>query len=293
MKKGSFRLKIEIGKLTNSETRNPVAYKSSNKAWLRIACALAFSLPWQLKASCSAVARRVETASSLNILGNGELFFGAEITDVGSSLRIPSLYAETSSLVACINLVLQLSRRKVAASSKSRLYAAKRIALNKNGQTTLTTHKDNIELIRTELGSTTLTLVGLMGAGKSVIGRKVASKLSIPFVDADTEIEQAAKMPVADIFSSYGEPEFRRLEASVIKRLLENGPQVLATGGGAFMDEETRTNVSQSGISVWLSAELDILMERVSKKTTRPLLKNANPRGVMQDLMKVRYPCAR
>ena len=149
---------------------------------------------------------------------------------------------------------------------------------------------EDIELIRSRLGSQTITIVGLMGAGKSVIGRKVASKLKIPFVDADAEIEKAAKMTVADIFTSYGEPEFRRLEKSVIKRVLESGPQILATGGGAYMDDETRNVIGENGISLWLSADIDLLMQRVSKKTTRPLLKNHNPRGVMEDLINERYP---
>lgn len=155
----------------------------------------------------------------------------------------------------------------------------------KNAQLT-----DEINLIRDFLGSRSITLVGLMGAGKSVIGRKIATLLDVPFVDGDTEIETAAKMPVAEIFESYGEPEFRRLEASVIKRVLEKGPQILATGGGAFMNAETRSEIHQNGISLWLSADIDLLMHRVSKKTTRPLLKNPDPRGVMLKLMEERYP---
>lgn len=155
---------------------------------------------------------------------------------------------------------------------------------------TETEHTAKLNAIRDQLGQQSITLVGLMGAGKSVIGRKLASRLRIPFVDADTEIEKAAKMTVAEIFDEYGEPEFRRLETSVIKRLLEDGPQVLATGGGAFMDEATRKTVKQSGLSLWLSADIDLLMERVSKKSTRPLLKNPDPRGVMQSLIKERYP---
>ena len=149
---------------------------------------------------------------------------------------------------------------------------------------------NDIALILSRLGSQSITIVGLMGAGKSVIGRKVASKLKIPFVDADAEIEKAAKMTVADIFASYGEPEFRRLEKSVIKRVLESGPQILATGGGAYMDDETRAIIGQNGISLWLSADIDLLMQRVSKKTTRPLLRNPDPRGVMEDLINERYP---
>lgn len=149
---------------------------------------------------------------------------------------------------------------------------------------------EDIQLIRSRLGSQTITIVGLMGAGKSVIGRKVAAKLKIPFVDADAEIEKAAKMTVADIFTSYGEPEFRRLEKSVIKRVLESGPQILATGGGAYMDDETRDVIGENGVCLWLSADIELLMQRVSKKTTRPLLRNPNPRGVMEDLINERYP---
>jgi shikimate kinase len=144
--------------------------------------------------------------------------------------------------------------------------------------------------VRHLIGDQTIALVGLMGAGKSAIGKKLALALKLPFVDADTEIEAAAKMPVAEIFEAYGEPEFRRLEASVIKRILESGPQVLATGGGAFMSEATRDIIHENGISLWLSADIDLLMVRVSKKTTRPLLKNPNPRAVMLDLMEKRYP---
>ncbi|MDZ7822790.1 MAG: shikimate kinase [Ahrensia sp.] len=149
---------------------------------------------------------------------------------------------------------------------------------------------DDVAAINALLGGRTIALVGLMGAGKSAIGRKVALKLKLPFVDADTEIEVAAKMPVADIFESYGELEFRRLEASVIKRLMEEGTKLLATGGGAFMNADTRDVIHSSGISVWMSAELDLLMSRVAKKSTRPLLKNSDPRGVMAGLMKMRYP---
>ena len=150
--------------------------------------------------------------------------------------------------------------------------------------------KEHAPLIRDRLGTRTITLVGLMGAGKSAIGRKIAAILRLPFIDADTEIEAAAKMAVTDIFENYGEPEFRRVEVSVIKRVLENGPQILATGGGAFMNKQTQTNIHESGISLWLDADIDLLMERVSKKSTRPLLKKPNPRGIMLDLMKERYP---
>ncbi|MEO1748155.1 MAG: shikimate kinase, partial [Pseudomonadota bacterium] len=144
--------------------------------------------------------------------------------------------------------------------------------------------QDLAHSITAGLGGRAIVLVGLMGAGKSAIGRKLAKALGLAFLDSDTEIEKAADMPVADIFEQYGEPEFRRLEASVIKRLLADGSLVLATGGGAFMDEDTRKTVGESSISVWLNADLDLLMSRVSRKSTRPLLKKPNPRAIMQEL---------
>ena len=146
------------------------------------------------------------------------------------------------------------------------------------------------ETIRSLLGKRSIVLVGLMGAGKSAIGRKVAAMLEIPFLDADAEIETASKMTIADLFEEYGEPEFRALEKRVIARILKSGPQVLATGGGAFMNENTRQAIARRGVSVWLSAELDLLMERVSRRQSRPLLRNSDPRGVMEALMRERYP---
>lgn len=140
------------------------------------------------------------------------------------------------------------------------------------------------------LGNRPVVLVGLMGAGKTAVGRKLAARLAMPFVDADHEIERAASMPVPEIFAAYGEPEFRRLEASVMARLMTAGRQVIATGGGAFMNPATRSTVKENGVSVWLSADLDLLMSRVSRKPTRPLLQNDDPRAVMQALMDVRYP---
>lgn len=140
------------------------------------------------------------------------------------------------------------------------------------------------------LGPRPIVLVGLMGAGKTAIGRKLAARLGLPFVDADRAIEEAAHMTVADIFECYGEPEFRRLEASVMARLLAGGACVLATGGGAFMNVDTRASIIETGVSVWLSAEIDLLMARVSRKTTRPLLKAPDPRAVVQKLIDERYP---
>ncbi|MDX8490421.1 shikimate kinase [Mesorhizobium sp. VK22B] len=141
-----------------------------------------------------------------------------------------------------------------------------------------------------QLGSRSIVFVGLMGAGKTAIGRKVATMLSLPFIDSDQEIENVSRMTVPELFERYGEPEFRALEQRVILRLLENGPQVVSTGGGAFMNAQTREAISSHGISVWLKADLDLLMERVSKKQNRPLLKNPDPRGVLERLMSERYP---
>ncbi len=147
-----------------------------------------------------------------------------------------------------------------------------------------------VDALLSRLGSRSIVLVGLMGAGKTAIGRKVAGALGLPFMDSDHEIEAVSRMTIPDLFSRYGEGEFRALEQRVILRLLENGPQVLATGGGAFMNEQTRRAIEESGVSVWLKAGIDVLMERVSKKQNRPLLKNADPRGVLEKLIEERYP---
>ena len=144
--------------------------------------------------------------------------------------------------------------------------------------------------IKAMLGKRSLVLVGLMGAGKSTIGKRVAQMLGIPFIDADTEIEAVSRMTIPELFERYGEPEFRDLERRVIRRILRTGPKVLATGGGAFMNEQTRKAITRAGVSVWLKADLDVLMERVSRKGNRPLLKTANPRATMQELMDKRYP---
>jgi shikimate kinase len=144
--------------------------------------------------------------------------------------------------------------------------------------------------IRGRLGTRAVVLVGLMGAGKSTVGKKLASMLSLPFHDADNEIEAVSRMTVPELFETYGEPEFRNLERRVIQRMLEAGPMVLATGGGAYMNAQTREAIAEYGISVWLKADLDLLMERVSRRQNRPLLKNDNPRGVMERLMAERYP---
>ena len=140
------------------------------------------------------------------------------------------------------------------------------------------------------LGARAIVLVGLMGAGKSTVGRRLAARLGLPFRDADHEIEAAAGMPIPDIFSLYGEPYFRDGERRVIARLLQEGPLVLATGGGAFMDETTRGRIAEAGISVWLKADLEVLMRRVRKRSNRPLLQNPDPEGTMRRLMDVRHP---
>lgn len=144
--------------------------------------------------------------------------------------------------------------------------------------------------LRSNLERQPLVLVGLMGAGKTTIGKRLAMILQLPFYDADHEIEKAAQMTISELFQTYGEAEFRALERRVITRLLTEGPMVLATGGGAFMNEEIRAAIAEHGISIWLNAEIDVLMERVSRRQTRPLLKNDNPRAVMQKLMEERYP---
>ena len=148
---------------------------------------------------------------------------------------------------------------------------------------------EQADAVRQLLGAKVVVLVGLMGAGKSTVGRKVATMLGLPFKDADNEIESAARMTVPELFDAYGEAEFRDLERRVILRLLEDGPMVLATGGGAYMNAETREAIAANGVSIWLNAELDVLMDRVSRRQNRPLLKNDDPRGVMQRLMNERY----
>ncbi|PZO68787.1 MAG: shikimate kinase [Sphingomonas taxi] len=140
------------------------------------------------------------------------------------------------------------------------------------------------------LGSRAVVFVGLMGAGKTAIGRRVAQALDLPFVDSDHEIEAVSRLSIPELFEKYGEPEFRALENRVIERLVRDGPGIVSTGGGAFMNAQTRDAIAEHAISVWLKADLDILMERVSKKQTRPLLKTADPRGTMARLMDERYP---
>jgi shikimate kinase len=140
------------------------------------------------------------------------------------------------------------------------------------------------------LGSRSLVLVGMMGAGKSSIGRRLAERLGVAFVDADSEIETAHRMSIPDIFSTYGEAYFRAGEARVIARLLDSGPQVLATGGGAFMNPDTRAAIGAKGISIWLNAEFDVLMRRIKRRHNRPLLKSDDPGETLRRLIAERYP---
>lgn len=134
------------------------------------------------------------------------------------------------------------------------------------------------------LAGRSIVLVGMMGAGKSSIGRRLASRLGIPFIDADTEIESAAGMTIPEIFEKHGEPYFRAGEARVIARLLDNGPQVLATGGGAVMDSQTRALIGQKGISIWLKADIEVLLKRTKRRNDRPLAEK------IKDLLPVREP---
>jgi shikimate kinase len=140
------------------------------------------------------------------------------------------------------------------------------------------------------LGGRSVVLVGMMGSGKSSIGRRLAARLGIRFVDADSEIEEAAGMTIAEIFERHGEPYFRAGEARVIARLLEHGPQVLATGGGAFMNKDTRALIRAKAVSVWLKAELDVLMKRIKRRGERPLLKTDDPAATLTALIAERHP---
>lgn len=147
-----------------------------------------------------------------------------------------------------------------------------------------------VERVRAGIGTKTLVLVGLMGAGKTSVGRKLAQTLQLPFADSDHEIENVSRMTVPELFEAYGEVEFRALEQRVVTRLVADGPAVIGTGGGAFMNADTRAAIRASGISIWLKADIDTLMERVARRQNRPLLKTSDPRAVMRKLMEDRYP---
>lgn len=147
-----------------------------------------------------------------------------------------------------------------------------------------------VQPVLANLDKRALVLVGLMGCGKTSVGRRLASALGLRFVDADEEIERAHDKSVPDIFNEYGEQYFRDGERRVIERLLKEGPLVLATGGGAYMNATTRDNIRANGISIWLKADLHVLMKRVMRRDNRPLLKTADPEGTMRRLMSERYP---
>jgi shikimate kinase len=145
--------------------------------------------------------------------------------------------------------------------------------------------------ITAALGSRSVVLVGMMGAGKSTVGRRLAARLRLPFMDADTEIELAhAGMTIPEIFQTHGEPYFRDGEARVIARLLDAGPAVLATGGGAFMREDTRQRIGEKAISIWLKADADIILKRVKRRADRPLLQTADPAATVGRLISEREP---
>ncbi|WP_224703790.1 shikimate kinase [Devosia aquimaris] len=146
------------------------------------------------------------------------------------------------------------------------------------------------EALSAALGERPLVLVGMMGAGKTTVGRRLAARLNRKFLDSDEEIEKAAQMTIPEIFEQRGEPEFRAGETRVIARVLKQPGVVLATGGGAFVNLETRALIKAEGVSVWLKAEIDILFERVSRRSNRPLLKTANPRETLRKLIEDRYP---
>ena len=135
-----------------------------------------------------------------------------------------------------------------------------------------------------------VVLIGLMGAGKTSVGQRLAAMLDVPFHDSDHEVVEAAQMKIAEIFERFGEPEFRRLECRVISRLLGEVTGVLATGGGAFMQEETRKAISERAVSVWLKADLDVLVSRTAGRSHRPLLNRGDPRTILADLIEQRYP---
>ena len=140
------------------------------------------------------------------------------------------------------------------------------------------------------LGNRSIALVGMMGAGKTVIGRRLAQRLGVAFIDTDHEIEAAACLTIPEIFATYGEPYFRDRECRVVARLIGEGPRVVATGGGAFVHAATRSALRAGAVTVWLKADFDVLMRRVRKRANRPLLQTPDPEGTMKQLIAARYP---
>jgi shikimate kinase len=148
-------------------------------------------------------------------------------------------------------------------------------------------HRDELNAL---LGARPIVLVGMMGAGKTTVGRRLAVRLGRRFVDSDEEVERAAGMTIEDIFGAHGEADFRAGEARVITRLLKDSDLVLGTGGGSFMNAETRALIKELAVSVWIKADFNLLFARVQRRSNRPLLKTANPRQTLKDLIDVRYP---
>ena len=157
-------------------------------------------------------------------------------------------------------------------------------------ETAQTPRQADVTHLRALLGARHIVLVGLMGAGKTSVGRRLAQRLGLPFIDSDHAIEASAQMSIADFFALRGETEFRAGERRVIARLLSEPQQVIATGGGAYMDAETRDRIAQFGVALWLKADLPVLLRRVLKRQDRPLLATANPEATMRELMERRYP---
>jgi shikimate kinase len=149
------------------------------------------------------------------------------------------------------------------------------------------THKDELNAL---LAGRPIVLVGMMGAGKTTVGRRLATRLGRHFVDSDEEVEKAAGMTIEEMFAKHGEADFRTGEARVVARLLKDRDLVLGTGGGAFMNAETRALIKACSISVWISADFELLFQRVQRRSNRPLLKTANPRETLQGLIEKRYP---
>jgi shikimate kinase len=153
-----------------------------------------------------------------------------------------------------------------------------------------TSHADRREELLGLLGHRPIVLIGMMGAGKTTVGRRLAAKLGRRFVDSDEEVEKAAGMTIEEIFAAHGEADFRAGEVKVIARLLKDDSIVLGTGGGAFINPDTRALVKSTAVSVWIKADFELLFQRVSRRSNRPLLKTANPRETLQKLIDVRYP---
>src|SRR5215510_9452392 len=165
-----------------------------------------------------------------------------------------------------------------------------RFASDKDGLAEAPMLDPMINGLRAHLGTRSIVLIGMPGCGKSALGRRLAPRLALPFVDVDEEIERAAGKSIKEIFAEHGEAYFRDGERKVIARLLASGLQVMATGGGALLNEETRANIRRSGVSVWVKADVALLVRRVTKRNSRPLFDGRNAETVVRDLMQARYP---